>query len=338
MENVPEIITNLLPEKISIAELFKPGFIDPTLGKIKAINDEFLKTASVETSAGRKEIASHARKNSSSKVWLDDMGKTFVETSKKAIKIVDTERKKIRDFFDLERDRAREPLTKWEAVEAEKEELRRLEIEKDMDWDEALQMDNLFNREREIKQKEAEFARIEAEAKAKAESERIGKERIEREEQIRKEAAERAAREAAEKIEAEKRRAAEAEQKAKEAAEKAERDRMAAEERAKLEAERAEQARIAAFKKAEEEKQAAIKKALEDAAMDARAKKEAEEREAARIRAEADKKAADKKHQAKINNEILADLMVICGLPEIGAKAIIGAVAKQKISHMRIQY
>lgn len=232
MENVPEIITNLLPEKISVADIFKPGFIDPTLKKIKAINDEFLKTASVETATGRKEIASHARKNASSKVWLDDMGKSLVEDSKKVIKLVDTERKKIRDFFDSERDRTRKPLTDFEAAEAEKEELRRKEAVYLMDWDEALAMDDLFNREREIKRKEAEFARIEAEAKAKAEVERIERERIAREEQIRKEAEDKAKRDAEAKKLADDRAKFEAEQ----AAARAEADKKAKEEAARIKA------------------------------------------------------------------------------------------------------
>lgn len=80
-------------------------------------------------------------------------------------------------------------------------------------------------------------------------------------------------------------------------------------------------------------------KAQEDAAMDARAKKEAEEREAARIKAEAERKAADKAHQAKINNEILQDLVLnVLNVSEKDAKEIIKAVVGGKIRHMRIQY
>jgi len=217
-------------------------------------------------------------------------------------------------------------------------EARRIEAAFLMDWDEAIHMDDLFTREREIKRKEAEFARIEAEAKAKAEAERLEKEKAEREERIRKEAAEKAEREAKEKIEAEKQRALKAEADAKAAAEKAERNRIAAEERAKLEAIRVEEARLAAEKQAEIDKQNAIKKAVEEAEQKQRAEKEAEAREAARIKAEEERKASDKKHQARINNEVLVDLMAVCGLPELGAKAIIEAVAKGKIKNMRIQY
>lgn len=330
------MITDLIPKNINPVALFSQNGLDPVLNEIKKKVDEFV--PNLETASGRKEIASFAYKIAQSKTFLDDLGKKLVADRKEEIKLVDNERKRARDFLDAEKDRARKPLTEWEATEAEKEELRRKEAAYLIDWDDALAMDDLFNREREIRRKEAEFARIEAESRAIAEANRIEKERIAREEQIRKEAEERARREAAEKIEAEKQRALKAEADAKAAAEKAERDRIAAEERAKMEAERAEQARIAALKKAEEDKQYAIKKAQEDAAMEARTRKEAEEREAARIKAEADKKAANKAHQAKINNEILADLMSFGQIPPEIAKEIIKGVVGGKIRHMRIQY
>jgi len=37
-------------------------------------------------------------------------------------------------------------------------------------------------------------------------------------------------------------------------------------------------------------------------------------------------------------NEVLAALMSVCGLSGIGAKAVIEAIAKGKIPHIKIQY
>jgi len=329
---------DLIPKQINPVKLFSENGLEPVLNEIKSKADEFLKTASLETASSRKEIASFARTIASSKVFLDDMGKKLVEDRKAEIKLVDNERKRMRDALDAERDRVRKPLSDWEAEEEKKQEARRIEAAFLMDWDEALHMDDLFTREREIKRKEAEFARIEAEAKAKAEAERLEKERIEREERIRKEAAEKAEREAQEKIEAERQKAVRAEEDARAAAERANHDRIAAEERAKLEAERAEKAKIEAARQAEIDKQVAIKKATEEAERKAAEKKAAEELEARRMKEAAEKQAANKKHQAKINNEILNDLVTVCGLPEIGAKAVIEAIAKGKIRNVRIQY
>ena len=62
-----------------------------------------------------------------------------------------------------------------------------------------------------------------------------------------------------------------------------------------------------------------------------------EAKEASRLKAIADQKAADKKHQAEVNNAILKAL-IENGIDEAAAKAVICAVAKGRIPGMSINY
>ena len=354
----------LVPKDTTAAALFVENGLDPVLGGIKKLADEF--TPNLETAAGRKEIASFAYKIKRSKVLIDSRGKELVADRKAEIKLVDQERKRARDFLDFEVERVRKPLVEWEEEEARQEEERRRIAEYYVDWDEALQDDAIFNRERELKRKEAEMARKEEEARQKAEAERLEKERLKNEARLKREAEEKVRLEAEEKIRKEKERAErlereakEAEEKAerdrvafeewtkleaerlekekKEAEEKAERDRIAKEERAKLEAEQIEKEKKEAAERAEREKQEAIRLERERLEQAAKEKKEAEEREAAQQKAEAEALAASKKHRAKINNEILAAFSK-AGVSEEAAKTVIRAVAKGRIPHMAIQY
>ena len=273
----------------------------------------------LETATGRKEIASIANKVARSKTILDGMGKDLVADWKNKAKKVDEVRKHTRDFLDDLKTRVRQPLTDWEAAEAERIEAERLAAEYNAAWDEALAENDLVDRQRAIEAKEAELRRQEeekaaAEAKAKAEQEEKERkakeetERKEREARIAKEAAERAEKEAARKI-----------KEAEEAAKKAERDRIAAEERAKI------------------EKEAAIKAEQE------KAKREAEEKERARLEREAaekaksEKAAANKKHRAKIEAEAMASL-VENGLEKEVAAQVVVMLVTGKIKNVTINY
>ena len=169
--------------------------------------------------------------------------------------------------------------------------------------------------------------------------------------------------------------AAAAEQARKEAQEKARKDAEAEAARVKAEQEKTEKERLriqrekdeaeAKAKKAEEELLAAIAKAEADRAAaeqkaeqerkdaEAKAKRDAEAAvQAERDRAEAAKKAeaeaaakreADKKHRAKVNNEALNGIVTHCNsealdiTPEI-AKAVIEAIAKGQVPHVKISY
>jgi len=157
---------------------------------------------------------------------------------------------------------------------------------------------------------EAEEARIAAEAKAREEREaRIAAEAAEKAKQEAAEAVAKAAREAAAAAEREKQAAAKAEQDAKDAAARAER-----------------------------EKAEAVAKAEADA------KRKADEAESARLaaieneRLETEKREANKKHCATINNAAADALMAECGIDKATAQAVIVAIAKGTVPAVTIRY
>ena len=157
---------------------------------------------------------------------------------------------------------------------------------------------------------EAEEARIAAEAKA----------REEREARIAAEAAEKAKQEAAE------------------AVAKAEREAAAAAEREKQAAAKAEQDAKDAAARAEREKAEAVAKAEADA------KRKADEAESARLaaieneRLETEKREANKKHCATINNAAADALMAECGIDKATAQAVIVPIAKGTVPAVTIRY
>jgi len=194
---IPEIIFEdaiIKADNLDPVAVFTGGGIDLILKEIERQVADL--DIDLETTKGRKKIASTARKVSKSKVLLDNLGKELVADWKAKAKKVDATRKHARDFLDNLRDTVRQPLTEWEEAEKARQEEERKRIQFELDYEEALAENALFDREREIARKEAELARIEAERKAKEEAERLEKERIEREERLKKEAAEKAKREA----------------------------------------------------------------------------------------------------------------------------------------------
>lgn len=298
-----ELIT---AESINAMEVFADGGINKILAGIKAKAMEFV--PDVSTDKGRKEIASMARKVSTSKVLLDNLGKDLVSDWKNKAKLVDSSRKLVRDTLDELRDSVRLPLTEWEEAKAAKEAAEALEKEISDAFDAAIAENDLFDRQKAIEEKETEILRqkeAEEAAKQAEESERL---RLAREDEIRKETAEK-----------ERQAAAQREADAKAALEKAEKDRIAAIEQARIDKE----------------------KAVEEA--ERKAKEEAERVERNRLVAEAEEKrraaelAADKEHRAKINNAALSCL-IGCGLSEETGKDLIKAIAHGEIAHITINY
>lgn len=155
----------------------------------------------ITTAKGRKEIASLAYKVAQTKTYLDGLGKDLVAELKEIPKLIDANRKTVRDRLDELKAKARQPLTDYEE----------------------------------------EQARIKAEAEAKAAAERAERERIEGEQRAQreaKEAAERAEREKQAAIEAERRKAQEEAELIRREAEAKEQARIAEEKRIKDEEER----------------------------------------------------------------------------------------------------
>lgn len=305
-------------EQATALDLFTaPEKVNQMLEHIKSLAEEERKELDSDFSVAknRKAFASLAYKVAQTKTYIDKEGKAVVDKLKELPKKVDASRKIFRDELDALSTDIRKPLTEWEAQEKAREEAEALKKQIEVDHEEALQMNELFDlrkaeeerkritREEEMKRQAAEQARLEAERKAQQEIEAAAKREREA-----KEDAERAEREKQEAIQR-------AEQAAKEAKEKAERDAKEAQERAEREKQLAIEAER---KKAQEAEQARL----------------AEEE---RKRQEEAKRQADKEHRRKYNQETLQAL-VSNGFDEKLATEFIKLVVSKQIPHMTMNY
>lgn len=260
------------------------------------------------TDKGRKAVASIAAKVSRSKTALDGMGKDLVSGIKAEAKLIDAERKTIRDRFDALRDEARKPLTDWESEQKAIEEAKAAELaaaelqkEKDAHHEIAILLNEKFDRE-------AADAKAEAERLAKEKAEAAEKARIEREAKIAADAKAKSEAESQAKIEA-----------SKAAAAKAEQDKLLAEAKAKA-------AAIAAAEKAEADKLAAVKAEQEKQA--AEAKKEAEE---------AAKREADKAHYKSVMGAA-KQAFISLGISDELATAAVKAIKSDLVPNVSIKF
>jgi colicin import membrane protein len=92
--------------------------LDPILHKIKEEVSCIVTDAS--TKKGRDEITSIAYKITRSKTTIDDLGKSLTEEWAKKKQVVDSERKRAREFLDVLKEEFRKPLTEWEQKEADR--------------------------------------------------------------------------------------------------------------------------------------------------------------------------------------------------------------------------
>lgn len=93
-----------------------PATVDAVLDRITAIVDQH--EPDLTTAKGRAAIKSLAANVARSKTALDEAGKELNAGHRAAMESVDRERRRIREQLDALRDRARDPLTKWEEAEA----------------------------------------------------------------------------------------------------------------------------------------------------------------------------------------------------------------------------
>lgn len=209
----------------------------------------------------------------------------------------------------------------------------RMAMEKRQTYDaEQAELERLRREEAERKQREHE-ERIAAEAAAKAKAEAGEKARREAEAQAARVKAEQ------ERAEQERQRIERDKQEAEERARKAEEARLAV--IAKAEADRK-----AAAEKAERDRIAAAEKARKDAEAAAQAERDRIERERQAEAAATAKREADKAHKAKINREALQGMFAAISKQHTGdsdeiekfCKAIIEAIAKGQVSHIKISY
>lgn len=281
----------------------------------------------VTSAKGRKEIASLAYRVSQTKSYLDGLGKDLVAELKEVPKLIDANRKTVRDRLDALRDKARQPYTDWEAeqerIKAEEE--ARIAAEKlaaqiESDHEIALLLNEKFDRDA-------------AEAKAEAERQRIA-----HEEEIKRRAVEQARIEAEQKAQQEREAAARREADLKAAKEKAEADAKAAQERAEREAKEAQErtARLAqeAREQAEREKRAAIAEEQRKA----KAAEDARQAEEKRLADEAAARAANEAHRKTIGTAVVNALIASAGLTRAQAIDVLTQIKDGNIPHTSITY
>jgi len=311
-------VNNLIPlESVNPIILFTEKGLDDLLQQIEAETKTL--EPDVSSDKGRKEIKSMAYKVTLSKGVIDRAGADLVAEWKEKSKAVDASRRKARIFLDDLSATVRKPLTEYEEAEAQRIAAEQLAAKIAADYDEAVAMNILIDREIEIARKEAEIRAKEEQAQAEENSRQQAIAAAERQKAIEAQAAEKAQQEAAAAIQREKDRAAQAE-----------RDKAAA-------IEQAERNRVAALQQAERDKAAAIeqerkRQAEQDAA-----------REAARLRQEQEaaeierKRQADVNHRREVNNGALSAL-IKHGITEEVAKQVITLVFTNKIPGIRMVY
>jgi hypothetical protein len=335
-ESAVIIVEPFTMKELVIRELFAPGGLDAIFADIKKMAKEHV--PDLTTVTGRKAIASNAYKVSQSKLMVDGKGKELNESKRVEINAVDAERKKFREQMDALRDELRAPLDAWEKAELAK-------IEAETAARLAKEAAEAEEKERVIQAQLAEIEALKA-AAAKVEADRLAAEKAEKDrvrieeeakyaEEVRlydiRQAEEKAA--VAATLAAEQAAAAQIaeaarrEREAAEALELAERRRVA-------EAALAEENRLAAI--AEEQRKAAALAAQVEA--NRKALEAADLAKAAAEKAEADKKAANTRHQASVNIKAMSAVVMSTGVTQEVAKAIITAIAKGQIPGVTINY
>lgn len=309
-------------------------------------------TPDATTPNGRKEIASFAYKIAKEKSRVDSIGEEYASDLKSKVKVIDSERKKIRDGLDFLKEEVRKPVTEFEQREEKRiatikahlddlakisdfletqnssiddlqSRLKRLEMSNFNEWDEFQSMADT------IRADGAKRLREQIEAATKREADRIELERLRAAE------AERAKKDHDEKVAAEAAAKAKREAEAKAAAEMAAAE--AATAKAKKEAEDAKAAVVAAEKKAKDD---AIAAAAAAEAATAKAVEDEKRRAAAAAKAEAEAEETrkqNKAHQAAINNAAVAAL-VDAGLSHEDAKKAVVAIVSGKVPNVTVRY
>lgn len=313
---------------------------DPLLDAIYKEVESFVGDTS--TKKGRADIASKAAQISKMKTAIDGVGKSLVDKLKEQPKLVDAERKRVRDALDALRDQVRQPLTEWEQAEEKRvSDLKEAILDiKNIGSTKGLTPAELNAALQQLKDHviDESYAEFESEAH-RAKNQRIAEieSLIEQEarnaelEKLRLEAAEREAKD----------------REARLIAEAAEKARIEAEEQVKYELEAAKRKEAELKLKNEKllnEKRQASERAERDkeTALVAEREKHRQaelERQAAAAKLAADEKrrSEDKEHKRKINCEILEALSDLW-IDEDTAKKIIEAIVKKDIPHIQINY
>lgn len=341
---------------LSPAVVFGGSGLDPLLEKITLEARSLVPDLS--TAKGRKEIASMANKVARSKTYLDGFGKDFVADQKASIKLVDNERKRLRDYLDALKTEVRQPLTEYEEAEKQRVEAHQqalfmvrsykthefetaaavsaaissLEMIGTTESWEEFQSQAIVAKDASLQSMRELLTKLEADEAAKAELEMLRKQAAERDQKDREERIAREAKEAAEKAAADA--IAASERKAQAVIDQA----AQAKKDAEAAAEQAEINRINQAAQAERDVEEATKRAearAEQVAADNR--KRIEDEALAIAKAKADRE-ANQEHKGKVNRNAVNDFMKMCDLTEDQAKAAVVAIFKGQISNVTIAY
>ncbi|UQN37284.1 hypothetical protein MTR80_06155 [Alcaligenes aquatilis] len=349
-------LTELPPAETALQIYQTPNGLDPYIERIR--QEVTGHAPNLKTDKGRKEIASRAFKVRKIKTALDGLGKEQVDRLKEIPKLIDAERKRMRDELDALADEVRKPLTDWEEAEASRVALHRADLDGMAEQARevgGLEVETLRQRIAIVESAvigesweefEAEAHRVKAKAleilnvalaerqKYEAEQAELAdlrrkqaeQEQKDREAEIARQAADKARADAEAKAQAERDAAAKREADARAAAERAEQERTEAIERQKQAEARAEAEKLAAEQRAKD---------AAEAARQAEIKRQADEKAAAE--AAQRKREADIAHKASINNAALA-AFIENGMPDECAKQAVILIAKGLIPAIRIQY
>lgn len=330
----------------------------PEIEKIRTMAKDLPVDMSVKKN--RDEVASFAYKVAKSKTAVEKAGAALSAEYKEIPKKIDATRRAYKEAFESLQVEVRQPLTEWEAVEAQ----RVARLEETIQWIKSfndqsadthestglkisLELINELVVNESLEEYETEAHRVKAASIKHLEEQIVIAEKREAEqaelESLRKAAAEQAkkdreaqiARDAAENARKEAEQAAQAER------EKHERERIAAEmvaEQAKRDLELAEQRRIAQENQAKLDAIEAEKRAAEQADAARQAEIDRQAAEAKRIEDGRLKREADTKHKGAINRQALADLVEHADITEEQAKLVIKCIAKRLIANVTINY
>ncbi len=349
-------LTELPPAETALQIYQTPNGLDPYIERIR--QEVTGHAPNLKTDKGRKEIASRAFKVRKIKTALDGLGKEQVDRLKEIPKLIDAERKRMREELDALADEVRKPLTDWEEAEASRVALHRADLDGMAEQARevgGLDVETLRQRIAIVESAvmgesweefEAEAHRVKAKAleilntalterqKYEAEQAELAElrrkqaeqEQKDREAEIARQAADKARADAEAKAQAERDAAAKREADARAAAEQAERERAEAIERQKQAEARAEAEKLAAEQRAKD---------AAESARQAEIKRQADEKAAAE--AAQRKREAEIAHKASINNAALV-AFIENGLPNECAKQAVILIAKGLIPAIRIQY
>jgi len=352
--NATTELATVPPKETALAVYSAPNGLEPWLQKIR---DEVLAfVPDTSTAKGRAAIASIAHNVAKSRVALDDAGKKLVAELKEVPKLIDAERKRMRETLEALQEQVRRPLNEWQAAEDARIDAHKAVIEHIENTDTAgmsaaligakiQDLDSLVINQ-ELEEFEADAHRAKAAAlvtlrKALVDQEQYEADQAElaqrraddearaqreHDERIRREAAEQAQRDADEAAQRERDQAEQRERQLKQQAEDAERKA----DQAKREKEEADQ------RAERERKEAATRqeKAVEQARLDEQ--KRADDA-AAEIVRQQEARAADTAHRAKINRSAL-EAFTANGLTEACAKQAITLIVQGKIPAIALTY